>query len=167
LLNPQQTKKLGARVLPQMCDLCIMLQKLMPATSILLLLIAVQACAQPKLPDTGCKAPSHDAWSTLLRKHVSAEGHVAYADLLKDSTALNAYLKVLASLPARCIMVAQRAPGLLDKRLQRLHGAVHSEALSGEKHQGHRAQTCHSFGQFRVGCQVLQYCRCKHERSIR
>jgi hypothetical protein len=99
LLNPQQTKKLGARVLPQMCDLCIMLQKLMPATSILLLLIAVQACAQPKLPDTGCKAPSHDTWSTLLRKHVSAEGHVAYADLLKDSTALNAYLKVLATCP--------------------------------------------------------------------
>jgi hypothetical protein len=41
---------------------------------------------------------------------VSAEGHVAYADLLKDSTALNAYLKVLATCPARCIMVAQRAP---------------------------------------------------------
>lgn len=46
-----------------------------------------------------CKAPSHKAWSALLQKHVSDKGHVAYGDFLKDSTALNGYLKTLSACP--------------------------------------------------------------------
>lgn len=68
-------------------------------TSVFFLWFTLPACAQVKLPDIGCKAPLHDAWTTLLRKHVSAEGHVAYADMIKDSTALNAYLKTLINCP--------------------------------------------------------------------
>jgi hypothetical protein len=44
-------------------------------------------------------APSHDAWDKLLKAHVTAEGKVDYKGFIKDSVALNAYLKTLSDNP--------------------------------------------------------------------
>lgn len=42
------------------------------------------------------KAPSHDIWNTLLKKHVNNVGMVNYKGMIKDSTTLNKYLKLLS-----------------------------------------------------------------------
>ena len=42
------------------------------------------------------KAPSHDIWNTLLKKHVSAFGKVDYKGFISDSVQLNKYLKILS-----------------------------------------------------------------------
>jgi hypothetical protein len=44
-------------------------------------------------------APSHDAWDKLLKKYVTAEGKVDYKGFIKDTVALNAYLKTLSDNP--------------------------------------------------------------------
>jgi len=62
----------------------------MKSTSIILscLLIAVTAFAQ--------KAPSHQQWDKLLKKHVNAAGLVDYKGFKKDQDELNTYLKTLS-----------------------------------------------------------------------
>ena len=40
--------------------------------------------------------PSHEAFDTLLKKHVSATGKVNYKNLKADKAALEAYLKLLS-----------------------------------------------------------------------
>jgi hypothetical protein len=42
-------------------------------------------------------APTHEAFTSLLKKHVSVNGQVNYKGFMKDSVALNQYLKVLSS----------------------------------------------------------------------
>lgn len=42
------------------------------------------------------KAPSHQQWDKLLKKHVNAAGMVHYKGFQKDKTELNAYLKTLS-----------------------------------------------------------------------
>lgn len=49
-------------------------------------------------PAAAAQAFDHSAWDRLLSTYVDAEGHVAYRDLqVKDSTALEGYLKALAA----------------------------------------------------------------------
>jgi hypothetical protein len=43
--------------------------------------------------------PSHAAWTTLLQRHVTAEGWVDYEGFRRDSQALNAYLRTLEAAP--------------------------------------------------------------------
>ncbi len=43
--------------------------------------------------------PSHDAFSKLLKTHVSADGRVDYRGFIKDSVAFNKYLKMLSKNP--------------------------------------------------------------------
>lgn len=52
------------------------------------LLISVATIAQ--------KAPSHQQWDKLLKKHVNASGLVDYKGFKKDQDELNAYLKTLS-----------------------------------------------------------------------
>lgn len=42
---------------------------------------------------------SHESWNVLLKKHVSVNGNVNYKGFVKDSVALNAYLKLLSNNP--------------------------------------------------------------------
>lgn len=42
------------------------------------------------------KAPVHDIWSGLLKKHVSSNGKVNYKGFITDSATLNKYLKILS-----------------------------------------------------------------------
>ncbi len=42
------------------------------------------------------KAPSHQQWDKLLKKHVNASGMVNYKGFLKDKSELDAYLKTLS-----------------------------------------------------------------------
>lgn len=42
------------------------------------------------------KAPSHEAWSLLLKKYVSVDGKVNYKGFVRDSVKLNQYLKTLS-----------------------------------------------------------------------
>ncbi len=57
-----------------------------------LLLYAVVLQSQPKLP-------SHEIYSKLLKKNVSAQGQVNYKGFIKDSVELNKYLKILSITP--------------------------------------------------------------------
>jgi len=41
------------------------------------------------------KAPFHDIWNTLLKKHVSKQGKVNYKGFISDSMQLNKYLKTI------------------------------------------------------------------------
>lgn len=43
------------------------------------------------------KAPSHDLWTELLKKNVTAEGKVNYKGFITDSVKLNKYLKILSA----------------------------------------------------------------------
>jgi Protein of unknown function, DUF547 len=45
------------------------------------------------------KAPSHELYDKLLKKHVSASGLVDYKGFIKDSSELNQYLKLLSAAP--------------------------------------------------------------------
>ncbi len=47
--------------------------------------------------DVRSKPVSHALWDTLLKKHVSHDGLVHYQNFLRDSTALNDYLRLLES----------------------------------------------------------------------
>ncbi|MCF8258822.1 MAG: DUF547 domain-containing protein [Flavobacteriales bacterium] len=67
--------------------------------TLILLGIAFQGCASPPLSDLGCKPPSHDAWTALLRAHVDTKGHVSYKGLKKDVDRLDAYLRTLSDCP--------------------------------------------------------------------
>jgi hypothetical protein len=42
------------------------------------------------------KAPSHQQWDKLLKKHVNTSGMVSYKGFQKDQAELNAYLKTLS-----------------------------------------------------------------------
>jgi hypothetical protein len=42
------------------------------------------------------KAPSHQQWDRLLKKHVNASGMVSYKGFQKDKAELDAYLKILS-----------------------------------------------------------------------
>lgn len=44
---------------------------------------------------TGSSPITHEQWDVLLKKHVDSSGLVHYAAFQRDSTALNAYLKIL------------------------------------------------------------------------
>lgn len=68
-------------------------------TALLLLVTVLHGCAAPVLPDKGCKAPSHDAWTTLLQKHVDAKGQVSYKGMKQDAALLNTYLNTLSDCP--------------------------------------------------------------------
>ncbi|HXH99474.1 MAG TPA: DUF547 domain-containing protein [Sphingobacteriaceae bacterium] len=56
--------------------------------SISCLLLAINMFAQ--------KAPSHQAWDKLLKKHVNASGMVDYKGFQKDKAAFDTYLKLLS-----------------------------------------------------------------------
>lgn len=45
--------------------------------------------------DTDSKPITHEKWDALLKKHVNADGWVNYKGFLQDSSALNAYLRLL------------------------------------------------------------------------
>ncbi len=45
------------------------------------------------------KAPSHELWNSLLKKHVTPDGKVNYKEFIKDSVKLNKYLKLLTDNP--------------------------------------------------------------------
>lgn len=45
--------------------------------------------------DTDSRPVTHEAWDALLHKHVDKDGFVRYKDFMKDSAALNTYLKRL------------------------------------------------------------------------
>src|SRR5688572_6814246 len=45
------------------------------------------------------KAPSHEAFTRLLKKHVSNQGKVNYSGFIKDSVELSAYLNTLRKNP--------------------------------------------------------------------
>lgn len=45
------------------------------------------------------KAPSHQQWDKLLKKHVDAKGMVNYKGFKQDKSELNAYLKLLSENP--------------------------------------------------------------------
>ncbi len=45
------------------------------------------------------KAPSHDAFDQLLKKHVLEDGRVNYKGFIKDSAAFNIYLSMLSNHP--------------------------------------------------------------------
>ena len=57
--------------------------------SISCLLLAINMFAQ--------KAPSHQQWDKLLKKHVNSAGMVNYKGFIKDSVALNSYLSMLST----------------------------------------------------------------------
>ena len=57
----------------------------------LILFIAVFICS-----NLMAKSPSHEAWTVLLKKNVSTKGIVNYKGFIKDSTALNSYLKSIS-----------------------------------------------------------------------
>jgi len=42
------------------------------------------------------KAPYHEIWNSLLKKHVSVQGKVNYKGFISDSVQLNKYLKNLS-----------------------------------------------------------------------
>ena len=42
---------------------------------------------------------SHDAWSTILKSHVSSSGNVDYSGILKDKSSLDQYLNLLEDHP--------------------------------------------------------------------
>ncbi|MCB0543219.1 MAG: DUF547 domain-containing protein [Lewinellaceae bacterium] len=47
--------------------------------------------------DTDSRPVTHERWNALLKKHVDAKGFVDYKGFIRDSSALNDYLKVLES----------------------------------------------------------------------
>ena len=47
--------------------------------------------------NTDAKPVTHEQWDALLKKHVGSEGFVDYKGFIRDSAALNQYLKVLES----------------------------------------------------------------------
>ena len=69
---------------------------------LILLLLSAQFCGLgPKIqlpePIPGQDAPKHEAWDSLLRKHVDEEGMVDYRGFEKDRELLQEYLNDLAS----------------------------------------------------------------------
>ncbi len=48
------------------------------------------------LPNENDKPVTHEAWNKLLKKHVNTKGFVDYKGFIKDSVALNNYLKMLS-----------------------------------------------------------------------
>jgi hypothetical protein len=54
------------------------------------------SCASAQ-PQAGPEMLDHSAWTNLLQKHVSDEGHVDYAGFEADSLLLNEYLNTLSS----------------------------------------------------------------------
>jgi Protein of unknown function, DUF547 len=48
------------------------------------------------IPRGSNKAVTHEAWTSLLQKHVNEKGMVNYKGFIADSTALNSYLQVLS-----------------------------------------------------------------------
>ncbi len=51
-------------------------------------------CSSQKIPNDS-KPINHELWDALLKKHVSADGHVNYAGFKKDQSQLNSYLDLL------------------------------------------------------------------------
>ncbi len=49
-----------------------------------------------KMDEKKSKAINHERWSALLKKHVNNKGDVDYKGFIKDSAALNSYLKLLS-----------------------------------------------------------------------
>lgn len=66
-------------------------------TRILALALLLSGCRTIEGIDSNSKPVSHDAWSALLQKHVSADGWVDYPGFISDSTQLNSYLQLLSS----------------------------------------------------------------------
>ncbi|MCU0420864.1 MAG: DUF547 domain-containing protein, partial [Cyclobacteriaceae bacterium] len=53
----------------------------------------------PALGAAQGKTPAHAPYTRLLKKHVTADGRVNYQGFIKDSTALNQYLRSLSASP--------------------------------------------------------------------
>jgi hypothetical protein len=64
--------------------------------SVLSTALLIIACG---IANAQSKAPSHDIYDKLLRKHVSTAGIVNYKNFASDSVELNKYLKLLSSTP--------------------------------------------------------------------
>lgn len=61
-------------------------------------LIAYRFLAPLNVPDLGAQSINHQAWTSLLKKHVK-DGHVNYSGFIKDRPALEQYLASLRSHP--------------------------------------------------------------------
>lgn len=69
-----------------------------------LLLFSLQACSMPScgsipLPPSNANPPSHQAFTSLLQKHVDEQGMVDYKGFRQDREQLKAYLKTLENNP--------------------------------------------------------------------
>lgn len=61
----------------------------------LIISLIQSACQVQAQHDPSLKPVSHDAWTQLLRRHVTASGMVDYQGFIRDSSALNQYLSTL------------------------------------------------------------------------
>ena len=68
----------------------------MKKTLFLLPFVIFFAFGFKKMTDNKPKAVTHKQWSALLKKHVNNKGDVNYKGFIKDSSALNSYLKLLS-----------------------------------------------------------------------
>jgi hypothetical protein len=69
-----------------------------------LLFFCLQACSMPScgsilLPPSNANPPQHQAFTSLLQKHVDEQGMVDYKGFLRDREQLKAYLETLESNP--------------------------------------------------------------------
>lgn len=69
------------------------------AMSAVLVVMAVLLCSQCRAirVDSTDEPVSHAQWDALLKRHVDADGWVDYGGFVRDSAALNAYLRLLSS----------------------------------------------------------------------
>ncbi|MCY7291248.1 MAG: DUF547 domain-containing protein, partial [Ferruginibacter sp.] len=68
----------------------------MKKLSIILPLLVLSAVGFKNIIQNKPKAITHKQWSELLKKHVNNKGDVNYKGFIKDSVALNRYLKLLS-----------------------------------------------------------------------
>ncbi len=64
--------------------------------SLLVIAVVFSSCFTG-IPRGSNKAVTHEAWTTLLKKHVNEKGLVNYKGFITDSAALNSYLQVLST----------------------------------------------------------------------
>jgi hypothetical protein len=62
-------------------------------------ILIIASCLVIALASLAQKAPSHQQWDKLLKKHVDAKGMVNYKGLKQEKSELDAYLKLLSANP--------------------------------------------------------------------
>ncbi|MCB0606189.1 MAG: DUF547 domain-containing protein [Lewinellaceae bacterium] len=63
---------------------------------LILIFLALNACAVKKYTGTTSQPVSHKTWDKLLKAHVNDEGWVDYQGFIRDSAQLNSYLDLLS-----------------------------------------------------------------------